>query len=68
MISYLKTKNKDVSLFYRMDQVKNAKANVIINHGFAEHLGRYDYVAKRLLDAGYKFRYTDTGKAIRSLL
>lgn len=53
MISYLKTKDKDVSLFYRMDQVKNAKANVIINHGFAEHLGRYDYVAKRLLDAGY---------------
>lgn len=53
MISYLKTKDKDVSLFYRMDQVKDAKANVVINHGFAEHLGRYDYVAKRLLDAGY---------------
>lgn len=53
MIAYLKTKTEGVELFYRLDDAKNPKANIIINHGFAEHLGRYDYVANRLVAAGY---------------
>lgn len=53
MIGYLKTRTPGVELFYRMDDVKKPKANIIINHGFAEHLGRYDYVSKRLVEAGY---------------
>ena len=37
-----------VKLFYRKDIPKGAIANIIINHGFAEHCDRYDYVAKKL--------------------
>jgi len=53
MISYLPTDTEGVSLFYRFDQALNPKANIIIHHGFAEHLGRYDYVARKLWEAGY---------------
>lgn len=53
MLAYLKTTSSIVELFYRLDNAANAKANIIINHGFAEHLGRYDHVAKQLLEAGY---------------
>lgn len=53
MLNYLKTKTKGVELFYRLDNAKKPRANVVINHGFAEHIGRYDYLAKSLVDAGY---------------
>lgn len=53
MIAYLKTNTKNVELFYRLDESRNPLGNIIINHGFAEHLGRYDYMSKRLVDAGY---------------
>ncbi|CAM3576742.1 alpha/beta hydrolase [Erysipelothrix anatis] len=54
---YLKLDNT-VSLWYQVDAVANAKAVVVINHGFAEHTGRYDYVTHRLNNAGYSvYRY-----------
>ena len=33
--------------------VENAKAVVVINHGFAEHMGRYDWVCDTLNASGY---------------
>lgn len=35
------------------------KAVVLLAHGYAEHAGRYDYVAKRLTDAGYAIYAVD---------
>ncbi len=37
MQTYAKTNTQDVQLFYIIDIAANAKANVVINHGFAEH-------------------------------
>lgn len=53
MSKFLRTKTPGVELFYVIDQAQDAKANIVINHGFAEHLKRYDYVSKRLVQAGY---------------
>lgn len=53
MQTYAKTNTQDVQLFYIIDIAANAKANVVINHGFAEHTERYEHVAKYLLAAGY---------------
>lgn len=33
--------------------IKNPKATIIIVHGIAEHSGRYEYLAKKLNEAGY---------------
>lgn len=52
-MSYYKLEDNKNEIYYKIDNAKNAKANLIINHGFAEHLHRYDYVASRLVDAGY---------------
>ena len=41
----------EVKLYYRKDIPEGVLANVIINHGFAEHLNRYDYVTKKLNEA-----------------
>jgi alpha-beta hydrolase superfamily lysophospholipase len=35
------------------------KAVVLLAHGYAEHAGRYEYVAKRLTDAGYAIYAVD---------
>lgn len=53
MEGFVKTDSKDVELYYCINNVKKPKANIIINHGFAEHLKRYDYVTKCLTQAGY---------------
>lgn len=45
-------------IFYKMNKLENPKASLLINHGFAEHLGRYDYITQRLNKAGYSvYRY-----------
>ncbi len=36
-----------IKLFYKRDIPEGAIANIIINHGFAEHCDRYDYVTKK---------------------
>ena len=62
MRKLLQTNIDNVSLAYQIDEAKNPKANVVINHGFAEHIGRYDYVSKKLVEAGYNvLRYNLRG-------
>lgn len=39
-------------LFYRWHPVEDARASVVLVHGFAEHSGRYAWVMDRLNDAG----------------
>ena len=45
--------NDEVSLNVKADVVDNSKAMIVINHGFAEYVGRYDWVARELNKAGY---------------
>lgn len=57
MEGYLKLRD-DIELFYKKDIIKSPKAAILINHGFAEHLGRYDYVAEKLNKSDYTvYRY-----------
>lgn len=51
-------------LFTRKDMPDKAKAVVLIVHGLAEHLNRYDALTERLLQAGYGvYRYDQRGHA-----
>lgn len=51
-------------LFMRKDLVKNPKAVIVIAHGLAEHLNRYDHLTVRLLNEGYSvYRYDQRGHA-----
>ncbi|MDU5080880.1 lysophospholipase [Tissierella carlieri] len=57
MENYLKLRD-GIELFYRKDIVESPKAIVLINHGFAEHLVRYDYITQSLNYGGYSvYRY-----------
>lgn len=50
--------SKDIMLNVLSDLAENAKALVIINHGFAEYGGRYDYVAQYLKQEAFSvYRY-----------
>jgi alpha-beta hydrolase superfamily lysophospholipase len=40
-------------LYLRRREVENARANVLIVHGFGEHSGRYGALTERLVKAGY---------------
>lgn len=56
-MDYLKVSD-GVELRYKRDLVEGAKGVIVINHGFAEHIGRYDYVAARLNEFGFStYRY-----------
>ena len=46
-------RGQGVKIYYRKQKVANPRGAVVLAHGVSEHSGRYDYVAKRLLDAGY---------------
>lgn len=50
METYIYSKD-NTKLYIRKDIPKDVKANIIINHGFAEHLNRYDYVTEKLNEA-----------------
>lgn len=57
MESYFKVRD-GIELFYRKDIVESPKGILIINHGFAEHLGRYNYITEMLNKGGYTvYRY-----------
>lgn len=57
MASYLKLRD-GIELFYKKDIPTDPKALILINHGFAEHLVRYDYVADKISKEGYGiYRY-----------
>ncbi|MBP3088572.1 alpha/beta fold hydrolase [Corynebacterium sp. sy017] len=47
------TDNKGTRIYWKSQTIPGAKGNVVVVHGAAEHSGRYDYVADRLLAAGY---------------
>jgi len=57
------TKTFDHTLLHiKWNQVENPKAVIVIAHGLGEHLGRYDYVAKKFNDWGYGvLRYDQRG-------
>ena len=66
MEKYFATKDS-IYLRYSEDYVENPKAVVIIVHGFAEHLNRYDYLTKRFNDRGISiFRYDARGHGLSS--
>ncbi|APT84067.1 alpha/beta hydrolase [Corynebacterium aquilae] len=44
---------KGTQVYWHSQQVPNARGTVVVVHGAAEHSGRYDYVANRLLQSGY---------------
>lgn len=49
-------------LFYKKDLTCDVKGIVIIVHGIAEHLGRYEYVKDKLLENGYGvYRFDNRG-------
>lgn len=49
-------------LFTRKDGADEAKAVVVISHGLAEHLGRYDALASTLVERGFTvYRYEQRG-------
>ncbi|WP_018117788.1 alpha/beta hydrolase [Corynebacterium mastitidis] len=50
---FTSTDGKGTQVYWKSQTVPNAKGNVIVVHGAAEHSGRYDYVADRLLADGY---------------
>jgi alpha-beta hydrolase superfamily lysophospholipase len=61
----IKTKNNLV-LACCKNVVENPKAVFVVVHGFAEHMGRYDYLVKRMNDAGistYRFDNRGHGKS-----
>ena len=47
MEEYIKLRD-GIEVYFKKDLVENPVAKVLINHGFAEHCRRYDYVAKKL--------------------
>jgi alpha-beta hydrolase superfamily lysophospholipase len=57
MSEYLKVRD-DVELYYKKNIPDEARGIIILNHGFAEHLDRYDYVTEKLVEANYGvYRY-----------
>jgi hypothetical protein len=39
-------------LFYQVWEAPDARADVVLSHGYAEHSGRYGHVAEQLVAAG----------------
>lgn len=51
-----------LELYYVKNVPENPKGIVVIVHGFAEHLGRYEYLTKRLNDQNYGvYRFDNRG-------
>ncbi|WIV11605.1 alpha/beta hydrolase [Proteiniborus sp. MB09-C3] len=51
-----------LELYSVKDVPEKAKGIVVVVHGFAEHLGRYEYLTKRLNDQGYGvYRFDNRG-------
>jgi len=62
---YINSKDK-TKLYYKKSAADNPKASIIIIHGVCEHLGRYDYVAEKLIQYNYnvyRFDYRGHGKS-----
>lgn len=53
-------------LYFQKDKAPEEKAVIVMVHGLCEHLGRYDYVAGKLNDAGvttYRFDHRGHGRS-----
>ena len=51
-------------LYYKKDIPDHPKAVVVIVHGLCEHLGRYDYLAQKLIDKNFSvYRFNHRGHA-----
>ncbi|WP_275949263.1 alpha/beta hydrolase [Corynebacterium uropygiale] len=50
---FTSTDGQGTQIYWHSQQIPNARGTVVVVHGAAEHSGRYDHVADRLLDAGY---------------
>lgn len=60
-IKYVKSKD-NTKLYMKVNDVQEAKANIIIVHGVAEHLDRYDEITGYLNDNGFNvIRYDQRG-------
>lgn len=44
---------KETPIYWKSNTIPNAKGTVVVVHGAAEHLGRYEWVTAKLLNAGY---------------
>lgn len=44
---------KGTKIYWKSNTIPGAKATVVVVHGAAEHLGRYEWVTGKLLNAGY---------------
>lgn len=56
------TTRDNVNLNVERDIVENSKAVILIVHGLAEHLGRYDYVVSKLNSVKYSvYRFDNRG-------
>ncbi|AKK12063.1 alpha/beta hydrolase [Corynebacterium uterequi] len=56
---------RGTKIFVQRQTIPNARGTVVVVHGLGEHQGRYDYVAQRLLDAGYNvYRMDHRGHGI----
>lgn len=52
----------DTELYYVKDVPEKAKAIVVIVHGFAEHLARYEYLTEKLIENNYGvYRFDNRG-------
>lgn len=47
------TDGQGTQIYWKSNTIPNAKATVVVVHGAAEHLGRYEWVTTQLLNAGY---------------
>lgn len=57
MDGYVMTRD-GIELYYKKDLIALPKGIILINHGFAEHLGRYDYVANKFNEYDFSvYRY-----------
>ncbi|MCC3867671.1 alpha/beta hydrolase [Terrisporobacter mayombei] len=56
-------RNKNnIELYVQKNLVEDPKAIIVIVHGLAEHLGRYDYVVSKFNDWGYSvYRFDNQG-------
>jgi len=51
-------------LYFKKNEVHDAQAAIVVVHGLAEHVGRYDYLTEKLNDHGFHvYRFEHRGHA-----
>ena len=63
-IKFIESKD-NTKLYMKVNDIQDAKANIIIAHGVAEHLDRYDEITAYLNEAGFSvIRYDRKGMVV----